>query len=134
MDAREYASRRPGSSNAPASPELPGAITATVGTDWASARSRRRVLSAARVAMPVTATAAATTTRMIPATRSLLREMADGAGSCGMELSKGCAGRGLAAVARVHDAEDDGHEHEGCDGGEDEAADHCAAEGRILLA
>src|SRR5450432_4197130 len=84
--------------------------------------------------MPVTATATATTARMMPATRSLRRDTADGAGSCGMELSGGCVGRGLAALARVHDAEDDGNEYEGGDGGEEEAPDHRAAEGRVLLA
>src|SRR5450631_1277031 len=105
-------------------------MTATVGTACASARPRKRVLSAARVAMPPTATSTAITARTMPAMRNLRRDTAGVAESGDMKFSNcgGRAGRGLAAVVRVHDAEDDRHEHERCDRGEQQAADHGTAE------
>src|SRR5882762_10144971 len=106
----------------------------TLGTACASARSRSRAASEVRVAMPVATTAIAMTAISAAAIPSLRRDSAGAAGSGDIELSRNRSLRGPLAVARVYEAEHDRNKNQRRDSRENEAADHRAAERRVLFA
>src|ERR1700732_1376553 len=93
-----------------------GSITATVGMAWSSVHSRR-----------LTPAATATTPKMPNFRREPVGRCSVGGMRC---LRKGVFG----ALLLVYHTKYHGNKHQGCDGGKDQAADHGAAERRVLLA
>src|SRR5260370_37426326 len=109
-----------------------GVATATTGSARSSVHSVSRALANLRVAMPWITMTAATAAAAIAVTRSPRRDRIGCAGSGDIRVSERCGVQ--LSFASVHEAEDDRHEHQCCDGWKDEATDDRASERGILLA
>src|SRR4051812_34929256 len=99
-----------------------GNATATLGTAWSSVHSFSLELDSSRARMPVATMRPAPISATTPKMPNFRRETG-GRGSVGsMRLLRGVVDDD--ALFLVYHAEYHGNEHQGSDGGEDQAADH----------
>src|ERR1700733_1398415 len=108
-----------------------GSTTATVGIAWLSVHSRNLTLASSRARMPVTTTSTATMPATIPTMPNFRRETGE---LCSMGIYSLRCGGGCGALLPVYHTKNHWNKYQGGDGCENQAADHGAAERRVLLA
>src|SRR5579885_2792037 len=108
-----------------------GCTTATVGIAWSSVHCRNSALACSRARMPLTTISTATVRPTTPAMPNFRRETG---GVCSVGMLRLQCGGVFGALPLVYHTEYHGHKHQGRHGGEDQPADHGAAQRCVLLA
>src|SRR5215470_8356676 len=107
-----------------------GKVTATVGMAWSSVHWRSLALASSRERMPVMTT----TIRIMPASIPNRPNPRRDGGRCLLGMRHLRCGGGFGALLLVYHTENHGDKHQCRSRCKDQAADHGAAERRVLLA
>src|SRR5215475_4890164 len=98
-----------------------GCATATVGIAWSSVHCLSSALACSRARMPVTTIRTAAVIATTPKMPNFRRETG---GVCSVGMRRLQCGAIVGALLLVYHTEYHRHKHQGCHGGEDQAADH----------
>src|SRR3954454_20679210 len=110
-----------------------GTVTATLGTAWSSVHAFSLEPCSSRARMPVPTTRPAAISATTPKMPSFRCDTGERGGSVG-DMRGLQGGGGFGALLLVYHAEHHGNKHQRGEGCKDQAADHGAAERRVLLA